>query len=173
MQVGGLMVMPILCDSAFGRDEYGDLLDKSRAVGNLMISRTRLPPRQHQRDAAAAADRVLKADEVRPGQARRADPVFPGLRRPVRLQWRLPQGPVRGLAILRRAARTSCAWLQAFLPPRVDRPMRTMAGLLARAPAELMQIYDDAEDARRGRNEACTCGSGRAWMHCHGGVRGG
>ncbi len=51
----------------------------------------------------------------------------------------------------------------------VDRPMRIMADLLAsnRAPAELMQIYA-AEDAHRGRNEPCTCGSGRKWKHCHG-----
>jgi arylsulfatase A-like enzyme len=35
------------------------------------------------------------------------------------------------------------------------------------APAELMQIYA-AEDARRGRNEPCTCASGRKWKHCHG-----
>ncbi len=46
----------------------------------------------------------------------------------------------------------------------VDRPMRAIADLLAtnRAPAELMQIYA-AEDAHRGRNEPCTCGSGRKW----------
>jgi uncharacterized protein len=51
----------------------------------------------------------------------------------------------------------------------VDRPMRTMAELLrqGRAPAELMRLYA-AEDARRGRNDPCTCGSGRKWKHCHG-----
>ena len=35
------------------------------------------------------------------------------------------------------------------------------------APAEIMQLYA-AEDARRGRNDPCTCGSGRKWKHCHG-----
>jgi uncharacterized protein len=51
----------------------------------------------------------------------------------------------------------------------VDFPMRTMSGLLARgqAPAQIMRLYA-AEDARRGRNEPCTCGSGRKWKHCHG-----
>ena len=51
----------------------------------------------------------------------------------------------------------------------VDRPMRLMSKLLAadRAPAELMGVYA-AEDAQRGRNEPCTCGSGRKWKHCHG-----
>jgi serine-type anaerobic sulfatase-maturating enzyme len=52
----------------------------------------------------------------------------------------------------------------------VDRPMRVMADLLAqnRAPAEIMGLYA-SEDARRGRNELCTCGSGQKWKHCHGG----
>jgi uncharacterized protein len=56
----------------------------------------------------------------------------------------------------------------------VQEPMRTMAELLAadRAPAELMQIYA-TQDARRGRNEPCTCGSGRKWKHCHGPLKGG
>ena len=51
----------------------------------------------------------------------------------------------------------------------VSAPMETMAGLLAggRAPSELMAGYA-ASDARRGRNEPCTCGSGRKWKHCHG-----
>ena len=44
----------------------------------------------------------------------------------------------------------------------VQEPMRTMAGLLAadRAPAEIMTVYR-TQDARRGRNDTCTCGSGR------------
>jgi uncharacterized protein len=35
------------------------------------------------------------------------------------------------------------------------------------APSELVGLYA-ADDARRGRNEACTCGSGRKWKLCHG-----
>ena len=51
----------------------------------------------------------------------------------------------------------------------VQQPMRTMADLLAadRAPAEIMDAYA-AGDAQRGRNDHCTCGSGRKWKHCHG-----
>ena len=51
----------------------------------------------------------------------------------------------------------------------VDRPMRVMAQLLTqgRAPAEITRLYAE-EDARRGRNDRCTCGSGRKWKHCHG-----
>jgi uncharacterized protein YecA (UPF0149 family) len=47
--------------------------------------------------------------------------------------------------------------------------MRFMAEQLRRgdAPSEIVQLYA-AEDARRGRNDPCTCGSGRKWKHCHG-----
>ena len=56
----------------------------------------------------------------------------------------------------------------------VERPMRLMAELLAtnRAPAELMAVVA-AEDARRGRNDPCSCGSGRKWKRCHGAAGGG
>ncbi|MDH4178354.1 MAG: SEC-C metal-binding domain-containing protein, partial [Thermoleophilia bacterium] len=51
----------------------------------------------------------------------------------------------------------------------VDEPMRTMRNLLraGRAPAEIRHSYASA-DAHRGRNDACTCGSGRKWKRCHG-----
>jgi uncharacterized protein len=51
----------------------------------------------------------------------------------------------------------------------VDRPMRIMADLLGqgRAPSEIMQLYA-AEDVARGRNDPCTCGSGKKWKRCHG-----
>ena len=61
-----------------------------------------------------------------------------------------------------------CAGFKAFFH-HVDGPMRTMGSLLAggRAPAEIVDLYA-AADARRGRNEPCTCGSGRKWKRCHG-----
>jgi uncharacterized protein len=51
----------------------------------------------------------------------------------------------------------------------VDGPMRIMARLLSmdQAPARIMRLYADT-DARRGRNDPCTCGSGRKWKRCHG-----
>jgi uncharacterized protein YecA (UPF0149 family) len=47
--------------------------------------------------------------------------------------------------------------------------MDAMTDLLRahRPPAEVMDAYA-ADDARRGRNDPCTCGSGRKWKHCHG-----
>ncbi|MFN8187196.1 MAG: anaerobic sulfatase maturase [Gaiellales bacterium] len=61
-----------------------------------------------------------------------------------------------------------CPGLKAFFH-HVDRPMRAMGDLLrkGRAPAEVMLLYE-VEDARRGRNDPCTCGSGRKWKRCHG-----
>jgi SEC-C motif len=46
--------------------------------------------------------------------------------------------------------------------------MTAMCDLLRvdRAPSELMRRYA-AADARRGRNDACPCGSGRKWKRCH------
>jgi uncharacterized protein len=46
--------------------------------------------------------------------------------------------------------------------------MRQMCDLLKadRAPSELVRRFA-AADARRGRNDPCTCGSGRKWKTCH------
>jgi uncharacterized protein len=56
-----------------------------------------------------------------------------------------------------------------FFFQHVSRPMGIMAELLrqGRAPAEIMQRYA-AEDAKRGRNDPCTCGGGEKWKRCHG-----
>ncbi len=61
-----------------------------------------------------------------------------------------------------------CAGFKSFFH-HVDRPMRIMSQLLSqdRAPSEIVQLYA-ADDARRGRNDPCTCGSGRKWKNCHG-----
>jgi uncharacterized protein len=61
-----------------------------------------------------------------------------------------------------------CAGFKEFFH-HVDGPMRVMGDLLARnrAPAEIMERYA-AEDAKRGRNDLCTCGSGLKWKRCHG-----
>jgi radical SAM protein with 4Fe4S-binding SPASM domain len=50
-----------------------------------------------------------------------------------------------------------CAGYKAFFH-HVDRPMRIMGQLLAqeRAPSEIVQLYA-SQDARRGRNDPCTC----------------
>jgi uncharacterized protein len=61
-----------------------------------------------------------------------------------------------------------CAGYQDFFH-HVDPPMRFMAEQLRRggAPSQIVQLYA-SEDAGRGRNDPCTCGSGRKWKHCHG-----
>ena len=61
-----------------------------------------------------------------------------------------------------------CPSFKAFFH-HVDEPMRRMSALLiaGRAPSELVRVYA-AEEAKRGRNDPCTCGSGRKWKHCHG-----
>ena len=61
-----------------------------------------------------------------------------------------------------------CPSYKAFFH-HIDPTMRAMCDLLRadRAPSELVGVYA-AEDARRGRNDPCTCGSGRKWKVCHG-----
>jgi uncharacterized protein len=61
-----------------------------------------------------------------------------------------------------------CPSFKAFFH-HVEGPMRAMSELLTagRAPSELVRAYA-TEDAERGRNEPCTCRSGRTWKHCHG-----
>ena len=61
-----------------------------------------------------------------------------------------------------------CAGYKDFFH-HIDGPMRFMAEQLRRggAPAEIMSHYA-TEDARRGRNDPCSCGSGRKWKRCHG-----
>jgi uncharacterized protein len=51
----------------------------------------------------------------------------------------------------------------------IDKPMRTMGELLRRnrPPAQIMALCA-AQDAQRGRNDPCTCGSGHKWKRCHG-----
>jgi uncharacterized protein len=51
----------------------------------------------------------------------------------------------------------------------VSEPMRAMSGLLraGQPAAGLMARYAMA-DAKRGRNDPCSCGSGRKWKRCHG-----
>jgi uncharacterized protein len=61
-----------------------------------------------------------------------------------------------------------CPSYKAFFH-HIDGTMTTMSELLraGRAPSELVRQYA-LEDAKRGRNEPCTCGSGRKWKLCHG-----
>jgi uncharacterized protein len=61
-----------------------------------------------------------------------------------------------------------CPSYRAFFR-HITGPMVAMRDLLrqGRAPREIMTTYA-AEDARRGRNDPCTCGIGRKWKACHG-----
>ncbi len=61
-----------------------------------------------------------------------------------------------------------CAGYKAFFG-HIDAPMRLMADQLraGRDATALREWYATA-DAQRGRNDPCTCGSGRKWKRCHG-----
>lgn len=61
-----------------------------------------------------------------------------------------------------------CAGYKAFFH-HIDHPMRLMSQRLHHGapPADITTLYA-TQDAKRGRNHPCTCGSGRKWKHCHG-----
>jgi len=61
-----------------------------------------------------------------------------------------------------------CPGFKAFFH-HVDPAMRFMAERLGagEAPSEIVAHYA-AGDAKRGRNDPCTCGSGKKWKQCHG-----
>ena len=93
---------------------------------------------------------------------------MPGLRRALRLPRRLPKDRFTKTADGEPGLNYLCDGYLAFFH-HVDRPMRIMCELLEqdRAPSQIGRIYA-AEDARRPRNDPCTCGSGRKWKSCHG-----
>jgi uncharacterized protein len=61
-----------------------------------------------------------------------------------------------------------CPGFKAFFH-HVEPAMRFMTNRLRAdgAPSEIVAHYA-AKDAARGRNDPCTCGSGKKWKHCHG-----
>jgi uncharacterized protein len=61
-----------------------------------------------------------------------------------------------------------CAGYKAFFG-HVDAPMRLMAAeLRAGRDATALRDWYARADAARGRNDPCSCGSGRKWKRCHG-----
>jgi radical SAM protein with 4Fe4S-binding SPASM domain len=61
-----------------------------------------------------------------------------------------------------------CAGYKAFFS-HIDAPMRFMADRLrAGQDATALRNLYAAADAQRGRNDPCTCGSGRKFKRCHG-----
>ena len=109
---GGMCVHAETCGSQLALEHTGDLyscdhyVEPGYLLGNIgdrhMLELIVLP---------AAA-------QVRAGQAGHADPVLPRLRRPVRLQRRLPQGPVRHLPLRRAGPALPVPRLPGLLPPR-------------------------------------------------------
>jgi uncharacterized protein len=61
-----------------------------------------------------------------------------------------------------------CAGFKTFFG-HVTEPMRAMEAFLkaGRPAAEIMRVYA-SKDAARGRNDPCSCGSGRKFKRCHG-----
>ena len=158
----GLCIHSETCGLALALEHTGDLYSCDHFVEPA------LQAREHQGAAHARARRLAAAAAVRARQARDAAALLP--RCDVRFACHggcpkdrfitTPDGEP-GLNYL-------CAGYQAFFH-HVDPAMRFMAAQLrlGAAPADIMRVRA-AEDAHRGRNDPCTCASGRKWKHCHG-----
>ena len=100
---------PSLCihsETCGGRPGHGA---QRRPVQLRPLRGARLPPRQHHGDAPPGAGGVTPAAPLRPGQARQAAALLPGVRRALRLPRRLPQGPLPRRPLRRARRSTTCA----------------------------------------------------------------
>ena len=155
----GLCVHAETCGLALALEHTGDLyscdhfVEPRYRLGNIR--------EQHMLDLVALA----AAAQVRPGQARHAAPLLPRLRRALRLPRRLPQGPVHSTPDGEPGLHYSCP---ASRPSSATSAGDGQMGELLRAGARAGHGRYARADARRGRNDPCTCGSGRKWKVCHG-----
>ena len=132
------------------------------------LRRAGLQAGQHQGAPDARSGRLAATAAVRARQARHAAAVLPRVRRALRVSRRLPEGPLHHDARRGPRAQLPLPRVQGVLPPR-RRSDAHDGGLLAAEPGAVRDREPvRVADARRGRNDPCTCGSGRKWKHCHG-----
>ena len=167
MDQAGLCVHARTCGDAVALEHNGDLyscdhyVEPGYLLGNIAEGRTLLQL------VGSPQQRAFGS-----GEARHAAGLLPVLRRAVRLQRRLPQGPLPDHARGRPGLHYLCQGYQLFFR-HVDEPMQVMANLLrsGRDATGLRQWYA-AADATRDPQAACTCAGGRSWATCHGGAPG-
>jgi uncharacterized protein len=166
MDQAGLCVHARTCGSALALEHNGDLyscdhyVEDGYRLGNITEGRTLL---QLATSPQQTAFGQAKADTL-PGFCRRCDVRFACNGGCPKDRFLTTPDGEPGLHYL-------CAGYQRFFR-HVDEPMRVMAGLL-RQGEDVTGVRDwyAARDARRSRNDPCTCGSGRKWKRCHGAPR--
>jgi uncharacterized protein len=157
----GLCIHSETCGTALALEHTGDLyscdhfVEPAHRLGNIRDT--------HMRDLVASARQRQFGEDKRntlPGYCRECDVRFACHGGCPKDRFITTPTGEPGLNYL-------CEGYKAFYR-HVNRPMRIMGQLLARQhpPEEIMRLYA-SEDATRGRNDACTCGSGRKWKHCH------
>ena len=151
------------CGVALALEHTGDLyscdhfVEPRHLLGNIK--------EQHMLELVASPKQV----GLRAREARHAAAVLPRLRRALRLPRRLPRrtGSSRR-PTASRGSTTSAPATSATSTTSTGRcGSWATCSRQGRAPSEIMQLYA-AEDAARGRNDPCTCGSGKKWKRCHG-----
>ena len=162
----GLCVHSETCGLALALEHNGDLYSCDHFV------EPEHKPRQHRRHADARADRLAAASRRsgRPSATRcrsSAGSVMCG-------SPATAAAPRTGSSIRPTARRASTTCATDTSPSSTTSISRCamMCDLLARnrAPSEIVGSYATM-DAQRGRNDPCTCGSGRKWKQCHGQTR--
>ena len=152
----GLCIYSETCGNALAMEHTGDLyscdhfVEPRYLLGNITET--------HMLELVASP----AAAALRHGQAGHPAALLPRVRRALRLPRRVPQGPLHRRPRRRARPELPVRRLQGVLRPR-HRPMRHMESLLRNRPGRpprIMRVYA-MEDAARGRNEACSCGSGR------------
>ena len=146
----------------------GDLRARARARAHRRplllrpLRRARLQARQHQarRRCSSSSPRSSRSSSGSTSATRCR--LLPGVRRALRLPRRLPQGPLHLDARRRAGPQLPLRRLQGLLPPR----RRADADDEPSARPEPRAVRDRAalrlrRTPKRGRNDPCTCGSGR------------
>ena len=160
---GSMCVHAETCGRQLALEHNGDLYSCDHFVEpRFKLGNIRELPMLDMVDVAAAA-------RIRRGEAGHAHPVLPSTARCAsRATAAAPRTASRRPRRRARAA-LPVRQLQGASSVTSTRPMEADGGPAPReyAPPRSWAAYA-AEDAKRGRNDPCTCGSGRKWKACHG-----
>ena len=170
MASSGMCVFDKTCGHGLALEHNGDVyscdhfVNVEHRLGNIA-------------DEPSGAGRLRAAAPLRPRQARGGAARVPRVRRALRLPRRVPEEPLHAQPGRRAGLNYLCEGYKDFFH-HVDGPLKRMRALLSQGQpaAAVMPLLrreaagQSAQEAlrRSGRNQACPCGSGRKYKHCHG-----
>ncbi len=163
MHQSGLCVHARTCGAALALEHNGDVyscdhyVEDDYRLGNIAAGRTLLELATSPQQAAFGSAKL----DTLPSYCRHCDVRFACNGGCPKDRFLTTPDGAPGLHYL-------CAGYRRFFR-HVDGPMRVMANLLSTGQdATGVRDWYATADARRSRNDPCTCGSGRKWKRCHG-----